>query len=392
MTHFFQEFSMSADFPATIGFAIIAAAACYVLFAVYAARRPLRDGDGGCAAQGTEPVTILKPLCGTEPRLYENLRSFCTQDGPPFQLVFGVRDCNDPAIAVVRRLQAEFSAADIELVIDPRVHGANLKISNLMNILARAKYDRLVLADSDIRVPPDYLSRVTAPLADRSVGVVTCLYRARPVNGFWSHLAGLFIDDWFAPSVRVTHAFGSRNFAFGSTIALRRDTLDAVGGLQPLRDQLADDYWLGELTRRIGLRTVLSEVVVETDVIESSLGEVWAHEVRWLRTIRSVEKAGFAFTFVTFTFPTLAFGLALAPNRPALVLAMVGAAARLVLHYEQRPRGANRRLAQGFVSRLLLSVLRDCLMLAEWMVALTGWRVRWRNQTMHAESPAQLPP
>jgi len=151
------------------------------------------------------------------------------------------------------------------------VHGANLKVSNLRNMEPYARHNWLVLADSDIRVSSDYLARVTMPLAGPSVGVVTCLYRGVARKGFWSHLGTLFIDDWFAPSVEVTHALGSTRFSFGSTIALRRAALNAAGGFEALSDVLADDFWLGEFTRRQGLHTVLSDVVVTTDVDDESL-------------------------------------------------------------------------------------------------------------------------
>jgi ceramide glucosyltransferase len=377
-----------------LGTVLCVTAAGYACFAVYAVLHGVRRAAVMALRQRRDPtrlrpVSVLKPLCGAEPRLYDNLRSFFAQTHPAFQLVFGVRDPQDPAIAVVRRLQAEFPGVDAALVVDPRVHGANLKVSNLINLLPAARHDWLVLADSDIGVPPDYLEDVSAPLADPGVGVVTCLYRGVPRAGFWSRLGALFIDDWFAPSVQVSNAFGSTRFCFGSTIALRRETLQAAGGLDVLRDVLADDFWLGEFTRRQGLRTVLSHVVVTTDVIERSLGELWRHELRWLRTTRAAEPAGFAFVFVTFTFPVLLAGLALARTELALALSLVGAAGRVVLHYLQRQWRAEP--SPGY--ELLLLPLRDSLMLATWAAAMTGFRVRWREQGLDAalEPVASLP-
>jgi ceramide glucosyltransferase len=197
------------------------------------------------------------------------------------------------------------------------VHGKNLKVSNLINLAERAKYGRIVIADSDIAVQPDYLERVTAPLADPSVGVVTCLYHARSVGGFWTRIGAQFVDAWFAPSVRITHLGRSSRFGFGATLAVTRDTLDRIGGFLALKDELADDFWLAELPRRLGRRTVLSEVDVATDVIEPSFGPLWHRETRWLRTIRSLNPMGFAFLFITFTVPWLAIGAALALRRTA---------------------------------------------------------------------------
>ena len=365
--------------PIVIGTCLAAAAAAYAGFALYAVFNGMRR-PAASPGDGRTPVSVLKPLCGDEPHLYDNLRSFCAQSHPAFQVLFGVRDPDDAAIPLVRRLQAEFPAVDIELVIDRRVHGANLKVSNLINLLSRARHDWLVLADSDIRVESDYLSRVTAPLADPGVGVVTCLYRGVPRAGLWSRLGTLFIDDWFAPSVRSAHALGSTRFSFGSTLALRRKSLEAAGGFEVLTDLLADDFWLGEFTRRRGLRTVLSDVMVTTDVTDSTLPLLWVHELRWLRTIRAVAPGGFALVFVTFTFPMLAAGLALARTDLCLAIAATGVAARMALHYAQRRRRRERPPAY----EPLLVPFRDSLLLLEWAAAHIGSRVRWRRQILDA--------
>jgi ceramide glucosyltransferase len=374
-----------------LGTGLTAAASGYACAALAAVLKRPRARSSSSNPSVTRPlpsVSVLKPLHGAEPRLYENLRDFCVQVHPDYQLVFGVRDPEDPAIAVVNRLCAEFPQLVIALVVDPRVHGTNPKVGNLMNMLPHAKHDWLVLADSDIGVPTDYLMRVTAPLNDPGVGIVTCLYRGIARDGLWAEVGRLFIDDWFAPSVRVAHAFGSTRFAFGSTIALRRDTLQAIGGLEVLRDTLADDFWLGELSRQRGLRTVLSDMVVGTDVSETRLSELWKHELRWLRTIRSIAPLGFAMTFVCFTSPVLLLGMALAPSALTAGMALLGGCARVLLNISQR----QSRLAGSRWYEILLIPLRDGLLLLEWAVALTGWRVRWRGQVLHArdDDPRRL--
>lgn len=361
-----------------LGSALIVAAAVYACLAVAAVLR--RPRPASAPTWRRPPVSVLKPLHGSEPALHENLRSLCRELGPDDQVVFGLHDGEDPALAVLTQLRAEFPQASITLVIDPRVHGANRKVSNLINMRPHARHAWLVLADSDIGVPPDYLARVTAPLADPAVGLVTCLYRGVPRHGFWSRLGRLFIDDWFAPSVRIAHGFGSSRFGFGSTIALRRDALAAIGGFEALRDTLADDFWLGELTRRQGLRTVLSELVVDTDIAETRLATLWSHELRWLRTIRALAPLGFLGACIGFTTPWLVLGFALAPGKLNGVFAAVGAVARIALYFLQR-----RRIEP--VSpwhEVLLVPLRDGLLLLEWAVALTGWRVKWRGEVLHA--------
>jgi ceramide glucosyltransferase len=351
-------------------------AALYALAALLCRGRCLDSTAKLAAASAPVPVTVLKPLCGSEPALEANLATFCVQAHPHYQLVFGVRDPLDPAIAVVDRLAQRFPAVDMQLVVDPRVHGRNLKVSNLMNMVRAARHPWLVLADSDIAVDPDYLERVTRPLGEPGIGIVTCLYRGRARGGFWPRLGALFIDTWFVPSVRVASSGGSSAFAFGATIALRAATLRAVGGFEALKDRLADDFRLGELSRRLGLHTVLSDVVVSTDVTEASLRALWSRERRWLQTIRSLNPAGYTGSFITFTLPMLALGLWLAPTGLNASVALVGAAARLGLHW--------RRPAPGLAApgQAALAPLRDCLLLLEWLSAFAGSTTRWRRHLL----------
>jgi ceramide glucosyltransferase len=353
------------------GTGLSGAAAAYALSACFAVRARL---PGAAAhAHDAPPVTILKPLCGAEHELYECLRSFCDQSYPRFQIVFGVSDGSDPAIDVVRRLQREFPRIDLRLAVDRRQHGSSRKVSNLINMMPLARHDYLVMSDSDVRVGRDYLSRVVTPLLDPAVGIVTCPYRGNPREGLWSTLGSLFINDWFIPSVRVAAMSGSRAFAFGVTIAMRRQALARIGGFAAIADQLADDYRLGELTRRLGLRTVLSDVVVDTCVDERSFGELVRHELRWLRTIRAVRPVGYMFSVITFGVPVAVLGSLLARGAlPGLVLSGVTAAARIVLHL--RTRGSTPAPALG----LLVLPFRDVLSLALWVWGFATRRVHWR--------------
>jgi ceramide glucosyltransferase len=357
-----------------LGSILTVATSAYALLASVARAR-IYYPPAGSNPPARQPVTMLKPLCGLEPRLEENLVSICEQTYPDYQIVFGVRDPNDAAIQVVERLKSAYPQRDIELVVDSRIHGANFKVSNLINMAARARYPWIVLADSDIAVVPDYLEKVTPPLADASVGIVTCLYRARPLDSFWSRMAALFIDTWFAPSVRVASSFGSDGFGFGATIALRADALAAIGGFSALRNCLADDFWLGELTRAQGLKTVLSEVVVTTDVIETGFAAMWSRERRWMLTIRSLNRLGYAFTFVTFTFPLLALGLMLAPTAVNLAIAAVGILARMSMHVRLPASTPN----------FLYAPLRDVFLLLTWASAFLGSTAKWRGQTVRVQ-------
>jgi ceramide glucosyltransferase len=355
------------------GTGLSGAAAAYALGACFAARARLPSA-AAAQAHDAPPVTILKPLCGAEHELYECLRSFCDQSYPRFQIVFGVSDGNDPAIDVVTRLQREFPQIDLRLAVDRRQHGSSRKVSNLINMMPLASHDYLVMSDSDVRVERDYLSRVVNPLLDPAVGIVTCPYRGNPRKGLWSMLGSLFINDWFIPSVRVAAMSGSRAFAFGVTIAIRRQVLARIGGFAAIANQLADDYRLGELTRRLGLRTVLSDVVVETCVDERSFGELVRHELRWLRTIRAVRPIGYMLSVITFSVPVAVFGSLLARGAlPALALSGVAAAARILLHF--RARGGAPAPSLG----LFALPFRDVLSLGLWVWGFATRRVHWRE-------------
>ena len=339
------------------------------LVAVYAPVRSAAAGGGG----GLPAVTLLKPLCGVEPETYECLRSFCAQSYREFQVIFGVSDAADPVIAIVRRLQEEFPHRDLQLVIDRRLHGSSRKVSNLINMMPAVRHEYLVLSDSDVRVGEGYLAKVVAPLTDPEVGVVTCAYRGVPRRGMWSRLGAMYINDWFMPSVRVAAMTGSRAFAFGATIALRRSSLAGIGGFATIADQIADDYRLGELTRRIGLKTILSEVTVDTYITERSFADLVRHELRWLRTIRAVRPVGYGFSFVTCSVPVALIGALLCGDVPAgrSVLAIT-AAARLMLHLKTRQKSAG-------VAQLLMLPCRDAMTLMLWTWSFATRRVHWRE-------------
>jgi ceramide glucosyltransferase len=368
------------------GIGTAAGAAAYTIAAAIAVRAKLKTEY--CARPGEAPaVTILKPLCGDEHELYECLRSFCDQDYPKFQIVFGVADGADPAAEVVSRLQREFPKIDLKLVVDRRQHGSSRKVSNLMNMMPLAQHDCLVISDSDVRVPRDYLSRIVPPLLDPDVGIVTCPYRGVPRRGLWSLLGSMFINDWFIPSVRVAALSGSRAFAFGVTIALRRQVLAGIGGFAAIANQLADDYRLGELTRAGGLRTVLSDVVVETCVDERSFAGLVRHELRWLRTIRAVRPLGYGLSFITFSVPVALLGCAISRGAwPAIVLLAVTALGRVVLHLSVRDT------ASGIARDFAVLPLREALSLLLWAWGFVTRRVHWRDDRFRVTRDGSVQP
>jgi ceramide glucosyltransferase len=338
-----------------------------------------RTGATSRPAGDYPSVSVLKPLCGMEPETYSYLRSFCEQDYPDFQVIFGIADATDPVTEVARRLQQEFPLLDIQLVIDRKQHGASRKVSNLINMLQRAGNDVLVLSDSDVCVSHGYLREVTAPLHDAGVGVVTCAYRGIPRRGIWGLLGAQFVNEWFIPSVQVAAKGGSRSFAFGATIALRRQVLARIGGFGKIADQLADDYRLGELTRELGLRTVLSETQVDIAISEQTFRELALHELRWLRTIRAVRPLAYCFYCVTFGIPLALLGALLSRGATAeLLMLAITCCARIALHFRKRRHG--RVLLQ-----MALVPVRDCLSLGLWTLSFITRRVSWRGDIYRIE-------
>jgi len=305
------------------------------------------------------PVTVLKPLHGDEPNLYENLRSFCVQSYPGIQVVFGVRNGTDPAAAVVERLRVDLPEVDIELVVDARVYGNNFKISNLINMVARAKHDLLVVADSDMRAGPDYLDGVIGPLLDPGVGLVTCLYRGRPV--------------------------GAGDGCFGATMALRRQTLEQVGGFEAFRDRLADDYALGAAVRGLGQRVVLSPHIVDTQVCEPDFATLFRHELRWARTLRSIEPLGYGASIVTHPLPTALLLLAASGPTPCTVAIFAAVlACRMVYNTV-----TDSALAVP-PSASWLMPLRDLVSVAVLIASFCGTSVTWREQKFRVAADGQL--
>ncbi len=260
--------------------------ALYAVWAFLRRRYPLAVGF-------TPPLSILKTLRGADPRAYECFRSHCVQDYPEYELIFGVSEHDDPAVAVVEQLIKDFPERRIRLVVCPQSLGANRKVSNLIQMLPEARHSVLLINDGDIRVPRDYLRRIVAPLADSKVGLCTALYRAVAGKSFWSKLEALSITD-FVGSVLVAHTF-ARNFhyGFGSTLCLRREALDKAGGFEALADYLADDHQLGTNLVSAGYRVFLSDVIVETTLPDYDFRGFWDHQLRWARTVRDASPRGY---------------------------------------------------------------------------------------------------
>jgi ceramide glucosyltransferase len=367
-------FGNSAGYAAAICYLAAIVGSVYALFAIWAAHAFLRPRRPTPPAS-YPPITILKPLHGAEPDLCANLATFCRQDYPAaVQVVFGVADRADPAAAAVRSVVAEFPDRDLELVISPRRHGANAKVSNLINMQSEARHELLIISDSDIGVSPDYLATVAASLGQPGVGLVTCLYRGAPGTGIWSRLTAAGIDYHFLPNVLVGLKVGLATPCFGSTIALTKATLAQLGGLQSVADQLADDYALGMAVRRAGLKVAIPPFIVGHMCAERSLHELLLHEIRWARTIRAMDSSGFAGLAVTHAVPLALLGVILGGLTPAAFILAVALACRFALQAELR------RLFQLHNGIFWLGPIRDILSFVVFVASFLGRRVEWRGQ------------
>ena len=330
------------------------------------------------------PVTILKPLHGEGPRIFRCLASFCSQRYPaPVQILFGVEEAADAAIPLVKRLQAAFPGSRIELRTDPRPHGGNRKVSNLANIAAVAAHDVVVLADSDIEVDPDYLARIVGELQQPGVGAVTCLYHGISGSGAWARLSALAINAQFLPSVIVGVTCRIAQPCFGSTIALRREMLGRIGGFEQFADSLADDYSIGEAVRAMGADVVISPVSVGHLCKDQTARQLCLHELRWARTIRSIDPIGHLGSIITHPFP-LALLAGLAGSGGAVVLAALALLCRITLLKCVERRFGLERQAYWLVP------LRDLISFAIFVWSLFGTRISWNGETYRLTSHGTL--
>jgi len=363
-----------ADLISLCGYGLVAAALGYSIIALFRVWTFPRPGPSGGPLP---PVTLLKPVAGAEPNLESNLRSFCTQDYPEFQILFGVRDGRDPAIPIVERLVREYPQRHAALVVDARVAGSNYKISNVLNMMPHARHDLLVVADADCRVGPTYLAEVAAAFADPAVGAATCLYKGTPLRPrLADRLGAMFINEWFLPSVLVALLTEPLRYCFGATMAVRRDVLQKIGGFEALASYLADDYMLGHLVAGAGLKVVLVPHLVDITVDEGSPAALLRHELRWARTMRTVRPVGYALSGLTDAIPlTILCGAIRGFGSVDLLLVGLAAVLRVLAHYATRAR---LNLPGPAVPWLV--PIRDLLTFGIRVMSFTGRRVAWQNQ------------
>jgi ceramide glucosyltransferase len=338
-------------------------------FVVAARKRPLGF---------TPPVSILKPLRGTDPQMYESFRSHCVQDYPEYEIIFGVSDPEDPAVAAVHRLMAEYPQCRIQLVVCPEVLGNNRKVSNLVQMSQQAKYDHVLINDSDIYVTPDYLRRVMAPFARAEVGMVTCPYRGIAAHTLGSKLESLGISTEFIAGVLVARQIEDGiHFALGSTLAMSRKALEAIGGLRPLVDYLADDFELGSRISKAGYQVVLADVVVETHLPGYTFVDFFEHQLRWARSTRDSRRMGYVGLLLTFGLPWAIISVLLCAG--AWWSWIVLAAASLLRVAVALQIGLGVVHDRAVWKHLWLLPLRDLVAFWVWFASFADNKVHWRG-------------
>jgi ceramide glucosyltransferase len=283
------------------------ASTVFLFLALEAARRFRREAHQTVTDKTAWPfVTVLKPLHGMEPLLESNLESFFRQDYPQFEIIFGARHPDDPALKAVDELRAKYPGVKASIVLSGEPEYPNAKVFAMEKMVAASAGSYFVITDSDVSVKPDCVKEVIAPLLDPAVGVVTCLYRGKPAGGFWSTLEALGMSVEMTSGVLVANMLEGMRFALGPTMATRKDILESIGGVASLGSYCADDYILGNRAFHSGKRVVLSHHVIEHVAMNTSAASSLAHQVRWMRSTRFSRHAGHLGTGLTYAMP---FGL-----------------------------------------------------------------------------------
>ena len=363
----------------------IAGAVLGCMYALLASLLVLRYPRGRNVRRGAPvAVTILKPLHGSEPHLFSQLASFCNQDyAAPIQILFGTQDPHDPALTVVERLRAALPEKQLDVRIDTREHGSNRKIANLTNMMPLARHDVLVVADSDIKVGPNYLAKLVSELQIPGVGAVTCLYHGIGGAGIWSRLAASAINTHFLPQVITALSFRLAQPCFGATIAIRRETLNRIGGFSDFADYLAEDYAIGEAVRALGEKVTIPPFVVGHVCYERDMASLLDQQLRFARTIRTIDPVGYAGSIITHPLPLALIAALLGADVVSLLVGVLVCRGILCLAVER---------AFGFAGESFwLIPFQDLISFAAYCAAFFGTAVSWGGQRYHVSNGRLVP-
>lgn len=357
-------------------FLIILPSVAYALISLFCGRRFFNAAKPFSDQQPA--VTILKPVKGMDAGSYDNFSSFCHQEyAGELQIVFAAASVDDPVVPVIHQLISDYAQIDISLVINPAIHGPNYKVSNLINAFQKAKYDIIIVCDSDIRVSPDYLKSVTAHFSDPVVGLVTSLYRTSDVHGIATAVEATGFTTEMIPNVMVALQLEGLSFALGASMAVRRKALDSIGGFEALADYLADDYQLGNKIHLAGWRIALDRCFVESMMKNEELLSVLSRQLRWSRTMRVSRPGGYLASGITLPFLAVLLATLVAPTlHHALLSISILYAIRLSVSFIYSHSLTGDNLLPRW---LWLIPLRDMLSFFTWALSFLGNRVEWRG-------------
>jgi len=370
--------------------AVSLGAFAYLLLAIWCVTRlptTSRDASGPVPA-----VTVLKPLCGDEPRLREALESFCTQEFPaPLQIIFGVRSPTDTALPIARALKAQYPHLDIEVVVDPRVYGPNFKASNVINMMPLARHDVIVVSDSDIIIPPDSLRQIAARFAASDASIVSALYRGAPVdaNDWVSQLGALYIDAFYLPAAAVDGVtFGVSN-CYSPLLALSREFVAAdLDNFRVLANTIGDDAHIGRIAMERGRRIELAPFMVLTTIPETRLEHLLVHELRWQRTTRALRPGGHVAMVFTHALPVALLTVLLAPGAATALLFGAIAALRALLLATVEARHGRASTATTPTPWFLM--LREFLYFGVWIWSFANRKILYRGRKLLVRPGARI--
>lgn len=352
---------------------VLSGAVVYCILIMVAARNYLKIPPPRKVT--TEPVSILKPLFGADEGLEENLRSFFLQDYAEFELLLAVNHEGEQGAMVARKLMSEYPNVPARLVVTGDSPRPNGKVFSLQQMIHHARYDILVMADSDIRVTAEMTSVLASELLDPAIGLVTCPYRAIPGESFWSGLEAIGMNTEFLSGVLVARLLSGMDFALGCTLAVRRNALEGIGGMEALENYLAEDFMLGKLVAQSGRRVILSSYVIEHRIGSQSFAANVRHRLRWARSTRRSRPWGYVGEVFTNPLPLALLMLFIAPASWPFVLlaaafraASAFAVAACVLHDPLTRR------------KFYLIPLQDIFSFATWVAGFFGNTIEWRGQ------------
>ena len=363
------------------GVALAGAAFCllYYVAAMVCARR-FRNAMQAASidAAFAPPVSILKPVRGLDPDAYENFAGYCRLDYPEYEILFGVESLEDPAVAVIERIRRDFPQQRISLVVVPERLGASAKVSKMARLVREARYDLLVISDSDVQVTPDHLRRVVAPFRDAGVGAVTCLYRGIVEPHWTAELEAIGAATDFFAGVLVAREMEGVRFLLGATMAVRRPVLDEIGGFEAMADYYADDHELGARVAAAGHRIEFASDVVATHYPRMSVAALFRHQLRWALTVRHARPWGHAGLLFTQGLPWTTAAVLAAGSA---VEAAAVAAAFVVLRYAMAWEVGVRATGDTVVRRRWWLVpVRDAMGFIVWLASFFYNHIDWRGE------------